>query len=210
MQKNITELEHIIGRTRINEVHNNWTNIKNKCRTTVGKHYTNNEPTTEFKHKLCISEHSPLRILEFDWTWEPIKSWVATHWSRHKFEKFISTRRSDRTGIDRGTLSQDELVIFDGVANGQHLIDAMRKRLCFQASKETREFAESLKLAITEIEPEFGDVLVPNCVYRCGCPEFESCGYWKKIAWQIRQLDSIDNRYDVYNEDLLMRNGSEQ
>jgi len=195
--------------TRINDVHNNWTNIKNKCRTTVGKNYTDKEPSTEFKMKLCKSEHSPLRLLEFDWTWTGIKSWVATHWSRHKFEKFISTQRSDRTGVDRNQLSQSELVVFDGFANGQHLIDAMRKRLCLLASPETRECAESLKHEISKIESEFGFVLVPNCVYRCGCPEFESCGYWQKLRKNIAQLDSIDERYAAYNADLERRSGGE-
>ena len=196
--------------TRINDVHNNWTNIKNKCRTTVGKQYTAKEPSVEFKQKLCKSEHSPLRLLEFDWTWDGIESWVATHWSRHKFEKFISTQRSDRTGVDRDHLSQSELVVFDGFANGQHLIDAMRKRLCFQASVKTRKCAESLKRAITEIEPEFGAVLVPNCVYRCGCPEFEQCGYWQKLREHVAQLDSIDMRYAAYNAELKMRGGEEE
>ena len=45
-----------------------------------------------FKKKLLISEHSPIRLLEFDWSWKNIAYWLSTEFSRHKFEKFISTQ----------------------------------------------------------------------------------------------------------------------
>ena len=188
-------------KTRINAIHNDWTNIKNKCRTTVGKDYTNNEPNSSFKRKLLKSEHSPIRLLEVDWSWLNIPSWVATHWSRHKFEKFITTSRTDRTGINRDELPQNEPVNFDGFANAQHLIDAMRKRLCRQASTETRELAESLKAELISEEPDLSNVLVPNCVYRCGCPEFKQCGFWAKFLASASTVDmtDIDARYDEYN-----------
>lgn len=191
--------------TKINNIENNWTNIKNKCRTTVGKKYTENVPSTKFKHDLLISEHSPIRLLTVDWSWPSIKSWVATHFSRHKWECFISTRRSDRTGIDRSTLSQDELVQFDGVANAQHLIDTARKRLCYCASKETREYMEDLKVEITKIEPELGNMLVPNCVYRSGCPEFTTCGFWNNFETKYGIGLSIDDRYDKYNLEFISK-----
>ena len=69
---------------RINWTSDSWTRVKNHCRTTVNKSFTDNEPTKEFKKKLLISEHSPIRLLEIDWTWENIKYWVSTEWSRHK------------------------------------------------------------------------------------------------------------------------------
>ena len=188
-------------KTKINSIHNDWTNIKNKCRTTVGKDYTNNEPDSSFKRKLLKSEHSPIRLLEVDWSWLNIPSWVATHWSRHKFEKFITTSRTDRTGVNRDELPQNAPVRFDGFANAQHLIDAMRKRLCRQASTETRELAESLKEELAPEEPELSSVLVPNCVYRCGCPEFKQCGFWTQFlasAPTVNMTD-IDARYDEYN-----------
>lgn len=183
-------------KTRFNYISADWTRVKNHCRTTVNKDFTDNEPTEEFKRKLLISEHSPIRLLEVDWSWEDIYSWVATHWSRHKFEKFISTQRDDRTeqafgdfdpvwlDIDgtehhpyktRNDKPQGALVRFDGFANAQSLIDAFRKRLCFQASPETRELAEDFKCTLHDYQPEIADVLVPNCIYRCGCPEFAMC-----------------------------------
>ena len=38
-----------------------WREIKNLCRTTMGKNDTEVEPTDEFKEKLLLSEHSPIR-----------------------------------------------------------------------------------------------------------------------------------------------------
>lgn len=179
--------------------------MKNHCRTTVNKSFTENEPGEEFKKKLLISEHSPIRLLEVDWSWEDIYSWVATHWSRHKFEKFISTQRDDRVddGIPRSEKSQAALVKFDGYANAQNLIDSFRKRLCYQASPETRALAEDFKLALHETQPEIADVLVPNCVYRCGCPEFDTCKWFLRnmqLEYSVLTMYDIQKRYDAYNE----------
>ena len=183
-----------------------WVRVKNACRTTVNKEHTYKQPTTEFKTKLLISEHSPIRLFNISWIWEDIFSWVATQWSRHKFEKFITTQRSDRTGVDRAGLSQEELVDFEGNANIQNLIDAFRKRLCYQSSKETRELAENFKFELWHVESEIADVLVPNCVYRGGCPEFENCGYFKKVMKQCEihnvSTHNIEDRYLVYNNML--------
>jgi len=206
------ESENHIYATRFNYVCDDWIRVKNHCRTTDNKHFTEKEPTEEFKKKLLISEHSPIRLIEIDWTWEDIYSWVATHWSRHKFEKFISTQRDDRKehDIPRGKMPQDTPVNFDGYANMQSLIDSFRKRLCFMASPETRELAEDFKMALHETKPELADVITPNCVYRCACPEFKTCGYFNKFleyayAWYneagvIGVLTDIQARYDLYNE----------
>lgn len=190
--------------TKINKIESDWVDVKNKCRTTVNKDHTDNIPNSEFKTKLLISEHSPIRLIKVNWIWRGIKSWVATHWSRHKWECFISTQRSDRIGQNRDDFTQGQLVNFEGEANAQHLIDTMRKRLCFQASKETRELAVELKLMLKGKESELADVLVPNCVYRCGCSEFEQCKFWGLYLTKIdlMNLGSIKSRYDVYNREF--------
>ena len=73
-----------------------WRRLKNHCRTTDNKDFTDKNPTDTFKKKLLMSEHTPIRLLEFDWSWKGIPYWVSTEWSRHKFEKFISSQRDDR------------------------------------------------------------------------------------------------------------------
>ena len=197
-------------KTIINKIDNDWVDIKNKCRTTVNKEYTENNPKSTFKTKLLISEHSPIRLLIVNWSWKNIKSWVATHFSRHKWECFISTQRTDRTGVNRDESPQSELVIMDGSANAQNLIDTARKRLCFQASKETRKLMEDLKITLKETEPELADVLVPNCIYRCGCPEFEQCGffdnYFMKHKYDTTNIFDITERYEIYNKDFYEKN----
>jgi len=194
-------------KTQINKFENDWVDAKNKCRTTVNKDATDTMPNSEFKTKLLISEHSPIRLIKVNWIWKNIKSWISVHFSRHKWECFISTQRSDRTGIDRDKEPQGTLVTFEGVANAQNLIDTMRKRLCYQASKETRELAEDLKIVTKYTEPEMSDTFVPNCIYRCGCPEFSECGFWTKFKNRCSedQLTSIESRYKIYNSDFYYR-----
>ena len=152
-----------------------------------------------------ISEHTPIRLIEVDWSWKGIKSWVATEWSRHKFEKFITSQRNDRQkNYDRNKAPQDAPVNYDGFANAQNLIDVWRKRLCFCATNEARTLAEDFKKELEKTNPELASVLVPNCVYRCGCPEFECCGFWKKFEEYCLKNDvdvfDIKSRYYAYNE----------
>ena len=195
-------------RTKIIKIKGDWEEVVNDCRTTVGKEPLGKEPSKDFKRRILLSEHSPIRDISFKWMWV-LKSWVSVHWVRHKWEKFVRTQRTDRTGVNRDELRQDELVEMTGEANTQALIDTMRKRLCYQASDETREYAEDLKRAIHECEPEISDVLVPNCVYRCGCPEMTGCpvGHWGEFFAWCKKNDlpdprtvSVQRRYDLYNQ----------
>lgn len=188
-------------KTEILKVKGDWQEVIDDCRSTVSKPPLGHEPSGKFKKNILIAEHSPIRDISFRWKWTGIKSWVATHWVRHHWECRVSTQRSDRTGIDRNKLPQDAPVDFVGEANVQSLIDTMRKRLCYQASPETRAYAEDLKRSITEIQPEIGNVLCPNCIYRCGCPELSTCGYFQKLLEKDSRIASTDiaERYEAYN-----------
>ena len=191
---------------------NTWRRVKNHCRTTDNKDFTENDATETFKGKLLISEHSPIRLLEFDWSWKQIPYWLSTEWSRHKFEKFISTQRDDRLKDEtpRGKKPQDASVNFDGYANEQNMIDACRKRLCYMATPEARELAEDFKLSLDKAGyTSEAKVLVPNCVYRCGCPEFRTCGMFKLFVDYANEhntdITDISARYDCYTEFLKSR-----
>lgn len=190
-------------KTEILKVKGDWLEVVNDCRATVGKDGLNKEPSQKFKRDILMAEHSPIRDIIFKWQWKDMPHWVTVHWVRHKWEKFVRTQRSDRTGVDRTKLPQDEPQTFTGEANTQHLIDTMRKRLCFQASPETREYAEDLKNAIHDVEPEVADVFVPNCVYRGGCPEFGGgCGWYESFIKKHPEANTsnLTRRYDAYNE----------
>lgn len=186
-----------------------WRRVKNHCRTTDNKGFTENYATDKFKKMLLMSEHSPIRLLEFDWTWTQQEYWVSTEWSRHKFEKFISTQRDDRLKdeIPRGKKPQDSPVTFDGYANMQNLIDAWRKRMCTCATPEARAYGENFKYELHKTHPNEADMLVPNCVYRGGCPEFAPCSVWTKFVERNNHENLFDLhvRYKVYNKEFYER-----
>ena len=197
-------------KTKIKKVAVDWTEIKNECRHTDNKEYTSKEATEHFVKQLLISEHSPIRLARIKWSWDGIKSWISVHFARHwlGWEKWVSTQRTDRTGVNRDKSPQDTPVNMDVEANAQALINVSRYRLCKQASKETREYMMDLKASIKEKgQKEISDVMVPNCIYRMGCPEFKCCGHIQKFKdWcedsghSLLDLNDIQTRYDFYNE----------
>lgn len=192
--------------TKITKVNADWTDVKNECRNTVNKEATEKEPTIDFKKKILISEHSPIRLIEIKWRWEGIKSWISVHFARHwlGWDKWISTQRNDRTGVDRDKSPQDTPVNYDGKGNAQALINVARFRLCNSAHPETRAYMEDLKESIHEFEPELSDVMQRNCIYRGGCPEFNPCSYWKNFCEKHKgeNLLDIQTRYDLANKDF--------
>lgn len=191
-----------IRETEILKVKGDWEEVVNDCRATVGKDELGKEPSETFKRAILIAEHSPIRNITIKWIWRKIKSWVATHWVRHKWECFVRSQRSDRTGIPRDRLPQNSLVSFTGAANIQNLIDTARKRLCCEAAAETRQYMEDLKVTIhDEVDPYIADVLVPNCIYRCGCPEMGRCNFYEELQEILPKITStnIQERYDEYN-----------
>lgn len=166
-----------------------WKRVLNAARRTIGKNQLNKEPSDSWKAKMLLAEHSPIRLLEYDWSWGDIRQWVTAHLVRHHegCEKFVHTQRGDRRKIleDYGVETRDELPQgalndMDMTANAQALINISRKRLCNCASKETREAWTQVKEAIAEIDPILASKMVPECLYRGFCPEFMNpCGYSK-------------------------------
>lgn len=186
--------------TRINQI-GGWKRVLNAARRTVGKEPLDKEPSDKFKKKILLAEHSPIRLLEYDWSWEEIKTWVTTHICRHHqgCEKFVHSQRGDRRelpeGLTRDDLAQGSLNDMDMTANAQAIINISRVRLCSCASKETREawiaFLEKLK----NIDPILVSKCVPNCLYRGFCPEFDRCcGYvnTEKFKKDLEQYRSIE------------------
>ena len=66
--------------------------------------------------------------------------------------------------------------------NRMFIVDMAREQLCRQQEKEIVRHAERLKIALHLVEPELSDQMVPECVYRCGCPYEDGCGWFDKIA----------------------------
>lgn len=156
-----------------------WPEVKQAARTTVSKDGTGAYPSDSWKKTILLAEHSPIRKIRFSWRWKDLKSWVSVHFVRHKFgiEHWVSTQRSDRTGNDRDSSRQDTPVIHECEANAQALIFISRRRLCKQASPETRAAWLEVKADVDKCDPILASVMVPECIYRGFCPEFKSCGY---------------------------------
>lgn len=164
-----------------------WKRALNAARRTIGKEPLNKEPSKSWRAKMLLAEHSPIRLVEFEWTWKDIMQWVTTHLVRHHegCEKFVHTQRGDRRAIldeynvsSRNELPQGATNDMDMTANAQALISISRKRLCNCASKETREAWKQVQDAIREVDPVMADKMVPECIYRGFCPEFMNpCGY---------------------------------
>lgn len=159
----------------------NWRSVLNAARTTVGKKNLEKDPSSNWKKKILLAEHSPIRLIIVNWKWSGIKYWVSVHFVRHKIgiEHFVKTQRSDRTGVERDGAPQDALVDHECVANAQSIINISRKRLCFQASLETREAWKLFIDNLRDQEPDLYSVCVPECIYRGFCVEPNSCGYSK-------------------------------
>lgn len=162
-----------------------WQEVKDAAMATIGKP-TGKYPDSEWKKKILLAEHSPIRLLTFTVRIEDLPYWVSVHLTRHKVgvEHFVSTQRSDRTGIDREKLPQDALVMHTMVINAQALINISRKRMCLQASPETREAWHKVVELFYDIEPEIWDVCVQECIYRGFCPEMKSCGFAGNEIWR--------------------------
>lgn len=191
-------------KVRITKLDIDWLNIKNLCRATVSMAESKKEPTREWKRKLLITRHSPLRSASIQWRWDNIPYAISTHFARHiHSEKWVSTSREDRTGVPREERSQMDNVGMTMQSNIEALQCMAEKRLCFQADPTTREYMEELKDAIAEHDEDVAWSLAPSGIYKCGCPEkFGKCTYCESILRQMPQEDlfDIEKRLDFYNE----------
>ena len=190
-----------------------WKRVLNAARRTWGKHPLDKEPSDKFKRKILLAEHSPIRLLEYDFTIEDIRQWVTVHLVRHHegCEKFVHTQREDInqeiekiTKIIISLLYEAELLrdgwkprdyMFQGegndmdmTCNAQAFMNISRKRLCYGCpSKETRQAWEIVIEMLKEIDPILAEKCVPECVYRGFCPETDRCcGYVNGDAYKKR------------------------
>lgn len=163
-----------------------WSDVVDSARTTVGKQFSGKEPSEKWKRQILLAEHSPIRQLTYKWKWEELPYWVSVHFVRHWLGilHFVSTSRTDRTGVDRTKLPQDNPVDHECEANAQALINISRKRLCNKASLETREAWKAVHDGLKIMDPAMASVMVSECVYRGFCPEFKGCGYADTEAYR--------------------------
>ncbi len=173
-------LRYVMKITRIFQA-TTWSRALRAARATVGKSDTQKEPSDTWKARMLLAEHSPIRLVEFDVRIEDIRQWVTVHLVRHwlGFIPFVHSQRSDRRTLDcsRDELPQGSLNDMEFSVNAQALINISRKRLCSQASPETRETWKSVKAEIGKLDPVMASKMVPECIFRGFCPELQCCGY---------------------------------
>lgn len=154
-----------------------WLLVKKCTLVTVGKE-TDQPPTEKFKRDLLRARHSPIRELKFVFYLTDIPYWVSVHLCRHiHAQPYVKTQRNDRQNIyDRNSAPQNAPVDMMWSVNGEELITIANKRLCKQASKETRDLIQLICNEVLQVCPEFSSELVPMCVRNGGvCYEMFTC-----------------------------------
>lgn len=134
-------------------------------------------PTDEWKRSILEARHSPIRTLQFAFELD-IPYWVSVHLARHiHAQPFIKSQRNDRQDdYDRTKAPQDEPVKMIWYINAEELMNIANKRLCRQASEETREVVQMMCDEVLKVCPEFDGLLVPACQHNGGkCHEMFPC-----------------------------------
>lgn len=182
-----------------------WLEIKNLCRKTISMADSNKEPDDEWKKKLLIAEHSPLRHSLITIEINDIPFYVMGHLVRHHVgvTPYVTTSREDRTNIPRDERKQTDLVSMRIDLNIQSLINVSRKRLCNQADKTTQKIWLEVIKEIAKYDSNIAWACVPEGIRTCGCPEkFRHCCACENIISKMdfeSRLD-ITKRYDNYND----------
>ena len=199
--------------TRFECVKPDWIRVVNAARRTWGKEPIDHEPSDKFKRQILLAEHSPIRLLEYDFTIADVRQWVTVHLVRHHVgcEKFVHSQRQDindqvevitkrlievlkeegllREGWrERDYMFQGETNEMDMSCNAQSFMSISRKRLCYGCtSPETRQAWELVIESLREIDPILTEKCAPDCIYRGFCPEGKRCcGYVNTEAYKKR------------------------
>lgn len=156
-----------------------WMLVKTCTLVTVGKKSVT-PPTAEWKRKLLIAQHSPIRELRFVFKLTGVPYWVSTHLVRHHvgFQPYVKTQRNDRQSeYDRTKAPQDAPVDMIISLNAEALITLAKKRLCAAAAPETRAVVFEMCQLAMESNPEFNGLLRPACEWQgMECHEMFPCG----------------------------------
>lgn len=180
-----------------------WSRALDAARRTIGKEPLHKEPSDNWKAEMLLSEHSPIKLVEYAIHFQGLRQWVGVHLLRHEHAlPFIHSQREDRRKLNcsRDELPQGSENDQDFIVNAQTLINISRKRLCFRASKETREAWKAVKAEVAKQDRVMADKMVKNCVYSGFCRELKCCGFvhtgeYEEEVRQYRKVDYEKSRY---------------
>ena len=173
------------------DVAGTWRQVADAARTTMNKDLGAGDPPDWWKKSITRAEHSPIRLITFHMKAFGVKSWITVHNVRHSvgIDHFVSTQRSDRTGVNRDEAPQGTLVNYEFNVNLMELVHISRLRFCGQAHSETQgfwneviNFLDQTEKSRVLIHPVL-DLMAPKCV-ACGgrCPEMKPCGFSESKA----------------------------
>ena len=159
---------------------------------------------SEWAIDTIIAEHSTLEfvdlLIESD-----IRSDVCHQIVRHTAyhpRHVVQSFRPDWTGKKRPEPHHHRKYL--GKWSPKALFAMARQRLCYKAMEETRHFVEHIKRNLND-SPDFflnavGWAMVPECIYRNGCPFKKPCGFHEGF---VCNNTDIKSRYDSYQSWIL-------
>lgn len=154
-----------------------WCAVKRRALVTMGYSKVVTPPDHAWKHSMLEARHSPIRRLRFSFD-ITCPYWVSVHLCRHiHAQPYVRSQRNDRQdNYDRNSAPQDAPVNMIWDMNAEELMVIANKRLCNQASEETRYVVQLMCEQVLASHPEFMGLLVPACAYNGGvCHEIHPC-----------------------------------
>ena len=183
-----------------------WEWVRTATLTTVHKESTGENLSSEWKQKILISGHSPIRELAIRFKVSELKRWIADQLIRHNVgvNNYMGTGREDRIKIPRSEQTMEFETELMQTHNAQSFINMMNNRLCVGCvSYQTRKLAEALLEEVKKVEPELALCCVPNCIKYCGCKELFAggCVHFNKFYTETNgDIQNIEERYRDYHE----------
>lgn len=178
---------------KFKKVKGTWRDIADAANTTIDKDEGIKEPSSLWKKRMLLCEHSPIRQLILKWKWIDLKYWISVHFVRHWLGiiHWVKSQRPDRMGTtsNREDAPQSSLINHECEANAQAIINISRRRLCSMTMPETREAWKTFLESFKDIEPELYSVCVPECLYRGWCYEFKSCKWYKTEDFKNKLIE---------------------
>jgi len=180
-----------------------WREVANSANTTINKEEGIKEPSSNWKRRMLLCEHSIIRQILIKAKWYKLKYYISVHFSRHFIGilHYVRSQRTDRVNVVKDNITKT--ILIDNLlqsapveheieANAQAIINISKKRLCSQALPETREAWKVLLESFKDEQPELYNVCVPDCIYRGWCYEFKSCGFHKTEEYKRKLKDYRD------------------
>jgi hypothetical protein len=200
------EINLISGSEGFDNIHGTVFAIKEAACITMGLHANpehvlmmTNEDIFDYLKDLFIAEHSLSKIPVIRIIDKMDKN-VRNQIFRHTKASPHFYAQSSRPDWNKGK-ARDQNEFTNNVMdfNVEAFLAMAKQRLCYKTEKNTRIWMESvvdyLKKSDNPIFNAIAFCSVPQCIYRYGCPELKSCGFFDKKY----STNKIETRYSEYH-----------